>query len=160
MAELVAGGGRLVGGHPEDAAVGVGLERAIVEILAQEAEFPELVGDVLAHVGDGAVGADDHFALFGKAGHDPAARVLALGLEVDGLAVLQEFERRGPEFQVKDVAFARQHVVFDVQAEHGRQVRLTMASATRCASSATSPSPASMSCSVALRQGRDSGWSL
>ena len=36
----------------------------------------------------------------------------------------------------------------------------TIASATRCASSATSPTPASMAWSVALRQGRDSGCSL
>ena len=120
----MAGVGRLVGGHPEHAAVGIGLERAVVEILAQQAEFPELIRDVLAHVGDRAIGAHDHLALFGEPGHHPAARVLAFGLEVDRLAFLQQLEGRRPELQVQDLALARQHVVLDVQPQHGLQVRL------------------------------------
>ena len=37
---------------------------AIVEILAQQAEFPKLIGDVLADVGHGAVRAHDDLAVF------------------------------------------------------------------------------------------------
>ena len=36
---------------------------AIVEIFAEQAEFPELVGDVFSDVGDRAIGADDDFVL-------------------------------------------------------------------------------------------------
>ena len=48
------------------AARGVGLPdplllpEAVAEVAAEQAELPELVGDVLADVGDGAVGAHDH----------------------------------------------------------------------------------------------------
>ena len=39
-------------------------QRPVVEILAQQAEFPELIRDVLADVGDRAVRAHDHLAVF------------------------------------------------------------------------------------------------
>ena len=75
-------------------------------------------------VDHGAVGADDHLAVFGEAGHHPAALVLALGFEVDRLALLEQLEGGGPELQVQDLALAREHVVLHVQPQHGRQVRL------------------------------------
>ena len=60
-----------------DPAAVVGLDLAVVlveglvaEVLAgEQAELPEVVGDVLADVGDGAVGADDDLGVFvGEAG--------------------------------------------------------------------------------------------
>ena len=47
--------------RPERPAVGLRREAAIAEIAAEQAELPELVGDVLADVGDDAVRADDDF---------------------------------------------------------------------------------------------------
>src|SRR5580765_7871652 len=46
-------------GRPERATIGLLGKAAIVEVLAEESELPELVGDVLADVGDDAVGTDD-----------------------------------------------------------------------------------------------------
>ena len=44
-------------------AVGVGEEGEIAEVLAKEAELPEVIGDVFADVRDGAVGADDDLGI-------------------------------------------------------------------------------------------------
>ena len=92
-----------------------------MEVLVEQAELPQLIRDVFADVGDGAVRADDHLriidvclrrlcfsrllavrlalllselrgrrlALEQVRRHDPAAAVLALGLEVDGLSLFQ-----------------------------------------------------------------------
>ena len=51
--------------------------------------------------------------------HHPATFVLALGLEVEDLLLFEQFERRVPEVQMKDLALARQEVVLDVEAVHG-----------------------------------------
>ena len=72
-------------------------EEPVAEIVArtvgvdEQAELPQLVGDVLAGVGDGAVGAHQdlvrvvHVGELGAVGqgHHPAARVLARVLEAD-----------------------------------------------------------------------------
>ena len=50
--------------------------------------------------------------------------MLAFLFEVDRLALFEELESGGPEIEVEDFAFARQDVVFDVEAEHGGEVRL------------------------------------
>ena len=60
---------RAGGGDP----AGVGrvlVELCVAEVFAgEEAELPEVVGDVFADVGDGAVGADDDLGVFvGEAG--------------------------------------------------------------------------------------------
>jgi hypothetical protein len=39
--------------------IGVREERLVAEVATEQAELPEVVGDVFADVGDGAVGADD-----------------------------------------------------------------------------------------------------
>ncbi len=44
--------------------VGVCEELAVAEVAAQQAELPEVIGNVLADVGDGAVGADDDLGVF------------------------------------------------------------------------------------------------
>jgi hypothetical protein len=82
--------------------------------------------------------------------HHPAARVLAFRLEVDGLAFLQQLERRRPKLQMQDLALPRQHIVLHAQpSAWSSGAPAQSRRATRCASSATSPSPASIACSVA-----------
>src|SRR5687767_10854407 len=44
------------------------LPEAVAEVEPEKAELPELVGDVLAHVGHRAVGADDDFVRILQAG--------------------------------------------------------------------------------------------
>ncbi len=44
--------------------IGIGEERLVAEVAAEQAELPEVVGDVFADVGDGAVGADDDLGVF------------------------------------------------------------------------------------------------
>ena len=69
------------------------VEFDVAEVFAgEETELPEVVGDVLADIGDGAVRADDDFGVFVRdisslfafggsgAAHDLAAFVLAGGL--------------------------------------------------------------------------------
>ncbi len=51
------------GGGPNRFAFGSVWPFAVVEIFAEQAEFPELIGNVFADVGDGAVRADDDFVL-------------------------------------------------------------------------------------------------
>ncbi len=51
--------------------------------------------------------------------HHPAAFVLALGFKVKNAGLLEFFEGRIPEFQVKYLALAGQEIVFDVEAQHG-----------------------------------------
>ena len=54
------------GGDPA-LAVGIAEERTVGEVASEETEFLEVVGDVLANVGDGAVGADDDLGIFVRA---------------------------------------------------------------------------------------------
>jgi hypothetical protein len=49
--------------------------------------------------------------------------VLAFVFEIDGLALLEQLKRSGPEIQVENFTFARQHIVLHVEAEHGGEVR-------------------------------------
>ena len=92
--------------------------------------------------------------------HHPATRVLAFGLEVDGLALLQQLESGRPELQVQDFALARQHVVLDAQAQHGLEMRVDDGVGHHARQFGLIAPPASMACSVALRQASDSGESL
>ena len=112
---------------PEHVAVLVDALPAIPEVAVEEAQLPELVGDVLARVGDGAVGADDDLvvvAAFRFHGEDPAARVLALRLQADGARGLELLEGAVPEVQAEDVALVREQVVADGEPLHGGQVAL------------------------------------
>ncbi len=64
------GGGiaRACGGDPAGVG-GVLVEFGVAEVFAgEQAELPEVVGDVFADVGDGAVGADDDLGIFVGAG--------------------------------------------------------------------------------------------
>ena len=112
------------------------VEFCVAEVFAgEEAELPEVVGDVFADVGDGAVGADDDFGVFiGEVGvgslfgdgcfsscsaHDPAVFILAGGLFIED--AFFDHERAGcvPEVEGEDFAFAGEEVVLDAEALHG-----------------------------------------
>src|ERR1035438_4221548 len=105
-----------------------GLPGPVIEILAKQSEFPELIGNVLADVGDGPVGSNNYFAvlgvfvrlLFEGAGrHHPTAFVFALRFEINGLALLELLKSRFPKLEMQDFALARQHVVVYAEAVHG-----------------------------------------
>ena len=115
--------------------VGVCEERLVAEVLAEQAEFPEVIGDVFANVSDRAVGANDDLRVFVRAlravlvldwlccgsgaRHHPAACVLAFVFEIEHAGLLELLEGSVPEFEVKDFALAGQEIVFNVQAQHG-----------------------------------------
>src|SRR5262245_32558636 len=67
-------------GGPPRLAVGLLCEPAIVKILAEQPELPELVGDVLPDVRDHSVGSDDDFL--------PTFSLCALRLSTPRLCVL------------------------------------------------------------------------
>ena len=48
-----------VGSAPSLMTVGIGIERLVAEVFAQQAELPQVISDVLAHVRDRAVRAHD-----------------------------------------------------------------------------------------------------
>src|ERR1035437_5336146 len=102
----------------------------VLEVDSQDAELPELVGDVLPGVRDRSV--RPHEDLVGVLHalelrraferHDPAARVLAFRLESHGARRLQELEGLHPEAAREDVALAWQEVVGDAHALHREEV--------------------------------------
>ena len=110
----------------------VGKERPIGEIAAQQAELPEVIGDILAHIGNSPIGADNHLGVLiclafldrlriGPS-HDPTALVLALRLEVKNARLLQLRKGQVPEFEVQNLALAGQKVVRNVETQHGFKV--------------------------------------
>ena len=44
--------------------IGISEERLVAEVLAQQTKLPQVIGNVFADVGDGAVGADDDLGIF------------------------------------------------------------------------------------------------
>ena len=127
----------MIGGDPDLVAVRIFGPWLVIEVFAEKAELPQLICDVFADIGNCTVGADDDFAFvdvfgfiagdcaFAKGGrrHDPTALVLALVFEEDGLAFLEQFKGGGPELKVENFTFAGQDIVFDIETEHGFQVR-------------------------------------
>ena len=111
-------------------------ERTIIKIKPEKSEFPQLVGNVLANVRDGPVGADNDLFIFlgfstARLGnhvvpgsHHPAAAILPLLCKVNGPLLFEHMERFVPEMQVQDVALSREQIVADVDARHCSQVRL------------------------------------
>src|SRR5581483_7834573 len=114
------------GGNPALVLIGVAVEPAVAEVFPEEAEFPEVVGDVFADVTYGAVGADDYFLILfsdfrlgicGPLGdlcfcdscppHYPAALVLPLSFIEEHAAIFELLESGIPEMQVQNLAFAR-----------------------------------------------------
>ena len=86
----------LAGGDPGLVAVRMLVKAPVVEIAVEQAEFPEVVGDVLADVGDGAVGAHDDFRfgffgrLFGRASGFSAAFNSSAASRWDGSCITQQ----------------------------------------------------------------------
>jgi len=118
-------GGRRAAGRPHRVAVVVHAERLVMEVLVQPPDLPELVGDVLAGVGHGAVRADEDLGVLLPVllvPHDPAAGVGARRLQLRRAARLELGEGGVPEVQVQDVALPRQDVVADVEPLHGVEV--------------------------------------
>src|SRR5579884_621617 len=125
-------------------------EFAVSEIPSQQAKLPEMVGDVLADVGYCSVRADDDLGVFigalaailfrracilspakraawtanpaARAAHDPAAFIFALFFVIEDATFLQLLEGQVPEVQMKDLALARQQVVFNAQPQHRFQM--------------------------------------
>ena len=98
---------------------------------AEQAELPELVGDVLADVGDGAVGADDHLVGLFEPGelralderHHPAAGVLAArSRAAPRRSRLSRSKARVEEVEAQDVALAGEQVVADAEPAHGGEM--------------------------------------
>ena len=119
--------------------VGVLVEFRVAEVFAgEEAELPEVVGDVFADVGDGAVGADDDFGVFvgeggvssllcdgfgcASAAHDVAAFVFAGGFEVEDAFFDHQRAGRVPEVEGEDLALAGEEVVLDAETLHGLEM--------------------------------------
>src|SRR6185312_6375985 len=114
---------------------------AIAEILTQQPELPEMVGDVLADVSHGAVGSHNDLGVFVRPGfrriiafgrylllsgfrrrspfHHPAAFVLAFGLKVKHAFLLHLLKGKVPEMKVKDFALLREEVILDAEPLHG-----------------------------------------
>ena len=111
-------------------------EGAVAEVVAgavrirEQPQLPQLVGDVLAGVGNGAVGTHKDLVRIvhirelrarGQ-GHYPAALVLAVFLEADGAGVLEQLEGAPPKTEKEDVRLVRQKIVGHPEAGHGGQV--------------------------------------
>ena len=119
------------------------LEDAVVEVPAEQAELPELIRDVLADVGDRAVGSHDHFLArlrvgsrrqrrLGRLAAPAACRPSSIRMTQQPLRrpsvcrntaprPLEELEGVRPEVQAQDVAFPREQVVVDVHPRHRRR---------------------------------------
>src|SRR5260370_12871938 len=119
------------GGNPARVG-GVLVEFFVAEVLSrEEAELPEVVGDVLADIGDGAVGADDDLGVFvgdvgslfrfysSGAAHDVTVFVLAGGLEIEDALLHHQRTSGVPEVQAEDLALAGQAVILDAEARRG-----------------------------------------
>ena len=87
--------------------VWVSEELLVAEVLAQQAELPQMIGNVFANIGDRAVGADDDLRVLIQiafnhirtgARHHPAALVFAFILKVENALQLQLLESSLPEF--------------------------------------------------------------
>ena len=137
----------VLGGDPALVPVGIVKELLVAEVAAQQAELPQVVGNVLANVAHGAIRPHNDFGVFvgtawprpsgasvcasrcyiafgrsARTGHHPAALVLALSLEVEHALVFELLKGQVPEMQAQNFALARQEVVLDVEAVHGFQM--------------------------------------
>ena len=103
---------------------------SISEVQSEQAEFPQLVSDVLADIGDGAVGANDDLVGVLQSGelgtvrerHQPAARTFAFGFEADRARGREPLEGFAKEVEPQDGALAGQEVIVDPDPAHRFQV--------------------------------------
>src|SRR5262245_55696011 len=109
MAEYRRAGFAIAAGRGPDAV----MQRAVPEIAVEPAQLPELIGDVLAGVGHRSIRSHDDLVLVRRIalhGQDPAARVLALGLEAQRPRFLEQLESAVPEVEAQDVALVGEQV--------------------------------------------------
>ena len=158
---------------------GIALPEAVIKVLAEQAELPELIGDVLADVSDRAVRAHDDFAVLGfllarcvlgrgrglrfaalakgRRGHHPAASILALFLEIYGPRCLRSSNALAQNLRWR-ISLSRGSTSYSMPRRYIVSTwRATMASATRWPIAASSPSPASMACRVSDRRAKSPG---
>ncbi len=117
-------------------AVRLATERLVGEVGVEQAEFPQLVGDVLADVGHRAVAADDDlFRLLEvlealpRERHHPAALAVSRSHELDRPRLFQQLERPFPEMVGQDGALPGEQVVAHPDAGH--RVEMTVDDAPR-----------------------------
>src|ERR1043166_5139708 len=111
-------GDRISRRHPDFATIRILVKLPVIKIEPEDAELPHLVSDVLAGVGDGAVGADEDLvalvlvrALVLLERHHPTAFLLAFVDVMNDAELLHRLERLVPKMQVQNFALARQQVV-------------------------------------------------
>src|SRR6266567_6074042 len=101
-------------------AVRIGIERLVTKIPAQQTELPQMISDVLTHVGDGAIRPHDDLHIFCSLGlcrlfralgfrrfpqaHDPAATVLSRVLVANSAGILHKLESGFPEIELENFA--------------------------------------------------------
>src|SRR5689334_9106525 len=133
------------GGDPHLTAVRVAVKTLIAEVAPQQAKLPQMVGNVLADIGNSIVGTDNHLGVFiwtlgsrsvllfvrgwlfygfrrRSSLHHPAAFVLALSFKIEHALLLELRKSRLPEMQMENFAFLRQEVVLNPKALHGLQM--------------------------------------
>src|SRR5215468_1111452 len=91
-----------------------------------------MIGNVFAHVGNGAVGAHDDLGVLIRsfllarfaagAAHHPAAFVLPFRLQVDHALLLKLGKSQLPEMQMKNLTFLGKEIVMDIQPLHGLEM--------------------------------------
>src|SRR5689334_10464029 len=109
-------------GHPGSMTVRVGSKRFVIEIKSQMTEFPELISDVFAGVGYGAVRANNDLVGLVFVGssvrlerHHLATFGAALVREVDRAPVLHQLKRAFPKMKMQNLRLARELIVANAQ---------------------------------------------
>src|SRR5579864_409020 len=111
----------------------VTIETPIAEVSAKQTKLPQVISNVLTHVSDGGIRADNDLSvligsffllsrLAAGAAHDPATFILPFRLEVKNAFLLKLLESQIPEMQMKNLAFLGKEIVFDVQPLHGLEM--------------------------------------
>ena len=117
----------------------------VVKIAPKQSEFPELIGDVFANVGNRTVGAHDYFGIvifYGRPArcvtgcigpiliarfggvrafihaHHPASGIFSCFCKMDRVALFQQLKCGIPEFQVQNLALAWEEIVLNAQSFH------------------------------------------
>lgn len=111
-------------GRPQPA-----LKFAVAEILLQQSELPQMIGDVLGGIGQNSVRAHQHLILlmlllhvrcsvFSGLLQNPAACQLAFGLLHEDLRLRQQLERGGPKALLQNAALPHQQIVVNAEPPH------------------------------------------
>src|SRR4051794_10843080 len=107
---------------PAIVTIRIAKELAIAEILPQQAELPQVIGDVLAGISDRSIRPHDDLVVFVRqlgvrlsrgtgALHYPAALLLPFGNEMDHALLFQLGKGCIPKVQPQDLTLAREKVI-------------------------------------------------